>query len=254
MYYYFVIFLILVNKVRAKMKLGKEKCLVIIFTACGCLCLLYDWERFHSGVIVHPKIYSFFNGSRNLRLTAKYLQNEPNFERLNFKSAPHNSIRELCMQNVTKDVNKTNMKYPMGEETYLKPWKQLLASCDEKMFFQKHFNMSNITSTEESEPELLRSVNKTSLHLKLYSKNKRKEYKTVGGDFWKVTVYNKYVSFVVDMIDNNDGSYEAVIKSDREGEYNIKLVLFFSDCEGLMDPPSNYFKIGKGEHFYSTFE
>ena len=74
------------------------------------------------------------------------------------------------------------------------------------MFFQKHFNMANITSTEESEMVLVRPINKTSLYLKLYSRNKRKEYKTVGGNFWKVTVYNKSISFVVDMIDNNGGS------------------------------------------------
>ena len=233
------------------MKLSKEKYLVIIFTACGCLYLLYDWERFDVRIIIHPELRNPFNRSLNSKPSGKPWQSELKFERLNFKSVLRNNIRELFIENVTKDVTKTDVEYPIQGETYLKPWKQLLTSCEEKMFFQKHFNMSNITSAEESEIVLVRPINKTSLYLKLYSRNKRKEYKTVGGDFWKITVYNKYISFVVDMIDNNDGSYEAVIKSDRDGEYNIKLVLFFSDCEGLMDPPSNYFKIGNSEYFYN---
>ena len=99
------------------MKLGKEKYLIIIFTACGCLCLLYDWKGFDVRIIIYLELR---DQSLNSKPSPKPSQSELKFERLNFESVLRNNITELLIQNVTKDVRKTDVQYPIQEKNLLK--------------------------------------------------------------------------------------------------------------------------------------
>ena len=78
----------------------------------------------------------------------------------------------------------------------------------------------------------------------IHTKTASGEPKTLGGDFW--TVYFEGPSTVAATVfDHENGTYEAVALLMEFGNYTIHAFLEYSLCDGLKDPPSDWFKFGK---------
>lgn len=114
-----------------------------------------------------------------------------------------------------------------------------------KMKYRQKINGENMTSIIKSNTVVQRSIDETILHITIFSKNQYNQQKTVGVDSWKITVKSVNISFIADMEDNNDGTYESFIEAPTKGVYNVTLTLLHSICESFMDPPEDFFKIGK---------
>lgn len=114
-----------------------------------------------------------------------------------------------------------------------------------KLKYRQKINRENMTSIIKSNTVVQRSIDESILHITIFSKNQYNQQKTAGGDSWKITVKSVNISFIADMVDNNDGTYESFIEAPRKGVYNVTLTLLHSICESFMDPPEDFFKIGK---------
>jgi len=68
--------------------------------------------------------------------------------------------------------------------------------------------------------------------------------KTYGGDSWRVYVRGP-ASIAATVFDHNNGTYEALFLVMEPGEYRLEIYLDYSLCDGLRDPPWNWFIIGK---------
>ena len=77
--------------------------------------------------------------------------------------------------------------------------------------------------------------------------------KAIGGDSWRV--YLEGPSNVDGTVfDHNNGIYEVLFLIMEPGEYKINLILDYTLCDGLIDPPVDWFRSGKEKRVvkYST--
>ena len=68
--------------------------------------------------------------------------------------------------------------------------------------------------------------------------------KKVGGDSWRVHLRGPS-SPVTTVFDNQNGTYEVAFLLFEPGLYRIQAYLEHSICNGLKEPPDNWFIIGK---------
>ena len=82
----------------------------------------------------------------------------------------------------------------------------------------------------------------------IVTKDSLKRKKSIGGDFWWVTVIGS-ISFHIDIIDNMDGTYVGQFEVMEYGNYTMHVVLEYSLCDGIRDPPTWWFKKGLSIHY-----
>lgn len=68
--------------------------------------------------------------------------------------------------------------------------------------------------------------------------------KTTGGDFYRVHIQGPS-SVTASVIDRHDGSYEAMFLVMVPGIYTITVILDYTMCRGIKDPPFDWFKRGR---------
>ena len=68
--------------------------------------------------------------------------------------------------------------------------------------------------------------------------------KIIGGDFWRV-LFTGPASISATVFDHQNGTYEAMALLVDPGNYTIRAYLDYSLCDGLRDPPENWFRIGE---------
>ena len=73
--------------------------------------------------------------------------------------------------------------------------------------------------------------------------NRCKQPKNVGGDFWWVRIYGP-ASFALTLLEEK-GVYYRNFKVPLKGNYTIKLMLEFTNNDGMKDPPKDFFNKGK---------
>ena len=78
----------------------------------------------------------------------------------------------------------------------------------------------------------------------IQSRTKNDIVKTIGGDSWRVHLRGPSSPFTT-VIDQQNGTYEAIFLLTEPGTYRISTYLEHSLCNGLKDPPDNWFIIGK---------
>lgn len=64
--------------------------------------------------------------------------------------------------------------------------------------------------------------------------------KIIGGDAWRVYVTGPS-SLVAKVFDYNNGTYEAMFLVMEPGVYEVTIILDYSLCDGLRDPPRDWF-------------
>ena len=76
------------------------------------------------------------------------------------------------------------------------------------------------------------------------SRAKSARRKTIGGDSWRV--YLEGPSNVAGTVfDHNNGIYEVLFLIMEPGAYKINMILDYTLCDGLIDPPVDWFRSGK---------
>ena len=264
------------NKKTPKRNNGME--FAILLVTCCILYLLYN--NFAFGKVINipsPPIYVLIDSSREnergkvkpqimypenkkskvtqvtkatLKSVKVTIDQNVHFEKIQFTGIANGSNLELFIKNTTAEVHKINVlslcKYSLfwNEAVFGNSWKEMLKPCLHNMRYKKISNRNNMTDITKSKIVITKSTDETTLHVALYTKDRKNRYKYFGGDMWVVTVTSKYSSFMVDMLDKNDGSYEIFIQVPRDGGYKVIFRILHSLCEGFMDPPNNFFKTG----------
>ena len=68
--------------------------------------------------------------------------------------------------------------------------------------------------------------------------------KRIGGDHWRV--YLKGPSHIsATVFDHQNGTYEAMALVLEPGKYVVEATLDYSLCDGIKDPPEDWFRIGE---------
>ena len=68
--------------------------------------------------------------------------------------------------------------------------------------------------------------------------------KIVGGDDWRIFIWGP-TSLVPTVIDHENGTYEVVFLILEPGTYHASIVLDYSMCDGMKNPPDNWFMLGR---------
>ena len=68
--------------------------------------------------------------------------------------------------------------------------------------------------------------------------------KTIGGDDWRVLIWGPSV-LAPTVIDHGNGTYEVLFLILEPGTYFASIVLDYSLCDGMKNPPDYWFMIGK---------
>lgn len=68
--------------------------------------------------------------------------------------------------------------------------------------------------------------------------------KTSGGDAWRVYIRQGPASLAPQVWDHGNGMYEVVFLVMEPGNYFARITLDFSLCDGLREPPVDWFILG----------
>ena len=70
--------------------------------------------------------------------------------------------------------------------------------------------------------------------------------KTIGGDFWRVFLIGP-ANVAATVFDHQNGTYEAIALLVETGTYNVRAYVDYSLCDGLRDPPEDWFRVGDAQ-------
>ena len=77
--------------------------------------------------------------------------------------------------------------------------------------------------------------------------------KTIGGDFWRV-FFTGPANVAATVFDHQNGTYEAIALLVETGTYKVRAYLDYSLCDGLRDPPEDWFRVGNAQGRYQPHE
>lgn len=78
--------------------------------------------------------------------------------------------------------------------------------------------------------------------------------KTFGGDAWRVYIRQGPSSLAPQVWDHGNGLYEVVFLAMEPGDYSAQITLDFTLCDGLRDPPVDWFVKGLEEYEICEFK
>lgn len=124
-------------------------------------------------------------------------------------------------------------------------WKQILSPCGSRIAWSNiNWNRKLHTDAEKSHVQRIEikpagffsrfSIQSVSLNGKT---------KEIGGDSWRVFIRGPS-SMAAQVFDKNNGTYEVVFLPMEPGNYEATIVLDYSLCNGMKDPPLDWFKRG----------
>eukprot|EP00112_Aurelia_sp_Birch-Aquarium-sp1_P008194 Seg190.1 transcript_id=Seg190.1/GoldUCD/mRNA.D3Y31 product="hypothetical protein" protein_id=Seg190.1/GoldUCD/D3Y31 len=131
-------------------------------------------------------------------------------------------------------------------------WKSILAPCAGFLSWdsRKTLNSSLETDAQNSfvawqDIRPAREISRIFLSTRL----KNGSDKTIGGDSWRVRI-NGTATINAHVIDHKNGTYEIVFVCMDEGVYFVYILLDYTLCNGLRDPPENWFRKGNSQGKY----
>ena len=127
-------------------------------------------------------------------------------------------------------------------------WKAILAPCLGNTEWNKTnpgWGKANETSAEKSFIDFM-DIRPAGQFSRIFIQTRTKDgkNKTIGGDFWKVTMSGP-ARITATIFDHGNGTYEALVLFLDPGTYNVDAFLERSLCQGFKDPPQNWFRLGK---------
>lgn len=127
-------------------------------------------------------------------------------------------------------------------------WKDILSPCKSNLNWTHRSKRHNFEETSSllSAIELhIRPVSYPSV-ITIRTKNQKGFVKTIGGDFWDVKIRGRLETMLnIQMHDNENGSYTGYFLLTESGNYNVTCILESTLCNGLRDPPEDWFIKGR---------
>ena len=188
-------------------------------------------------MVVHSKIKSFIVVIA-LQCTILYISY------MSLKNVYPTLIRQLELSSNGRE----HSLFVCPEERERFDWKAILEPCKLDMEWQyRSFGHKAVKSRTSAKESLL-------VHYERYpsgyyskfvfqSRTSDGKNKSTGGDYWRAYLTGKawITGFVKDL---NDGMYEVWFLITEPGNYELNLLLEYSLCEGLRDPPLGWFERG----------
>lgn len=127
-------------------------------------------------------------------------------------------------------------------------WRSLLSSCDWNARWGEPlegWSEENSTDPNMSYVSLM-TINPAGefSRISIQSQTSSGQPKSVGGDSWVIHVRGPS-TLAPTIIDHGNGTYEALFLVMEPGKYWVHVYLDYTLCNGLKDPPDNWFAMGK---------
>ena len=126
-------------------------------------------------------------------------------------------------------------------------WRFFYASCKDNMAWgmtKKGWSSENATDPINSYISLfdIRPAGEFS-KFSIQSQTKAGKPKTIGGDAWRVHLTGPS-GIAPTVFDLGNGTYEVLFLVVEAGIYTVEIMLDYTLCNGLRDPPDNWFIVG----------
>ena len=153
-------------------------------------------------------------------------------------------------QNTIKELSFLSLKI---DSCHHMSWIDRLEVCQHHLNWEeRNLNKSKRTSVKHSLVKVFLADSAgmlNMLYIKTYTLDNK--VKTRGGDYFRSFLIEGSKNFKVNinLFDLNNGEYSGVFQIPQPGNYELQITLEYSVCEGMTDPPSNWFT--KGTKFIS---
>ena len=81
-------------------------------------------------------------------------------------------------------------------------------------------------------------------HIRIEARDNLGNPKNYGGDSWRVMIRSEGATLAADVFDFNNGTYEALALLMEPGLYTLDVKLDYTLCDGLRNPPVEWFHKG----------
>ena len=130
-------------------------------------------------------------------------------------------------------------------------WKSILKPCINNTKWgleKKYWGKENRSSARTSEVvyQDIRPAGEFSKMIFIQSKTADNRTKLIGGDSWRVHLHGPS-SLGATVFDHENGTYEILFLIMEPGNYQVIIFLDFSLCDGLKEPPANWFIKGNAQ-------
>ncbi|XP_046859014.1 uncharacterized protein LOC124452500 [Xenia sp. Carnegie-2017] len=126
-------------------------------------------------------------------------------------------------------------------------WKAILRPCkDQQSWVTVRQGWTNDKRSSASESFISHMDIQRSGHFSrifIQSQTAKGKPKTFGGDSWRVYITGP-ANIAAHVFDHENGTYEAIALIMEAGKYTVHAYLDYSLCDGLRDPPKNWFNLG----------
>ncbi|XP_068704449.1 uncharacterized protein [Montipora foliosa] len=129
-------------------------------------------------------------------------------------------------------------------------WKSIIKPCFDNMEWgleKNHWGKGNRSSGRASQV-VYQDIRPAGEFSKIFiqSRTADNRTKTIGGDAWRVYVRGPS-SVGATVFDHANGTYEALFLLTEPGNYQLKIYLDYSLCDGLKEPPKDWFILGDAQ-------
>ena len=133
-------------------------------------------------------------------------------------------------------------------------WQTLLKPCSDQVAWgtiKKGWGKENRSSAKHSYITFM-DIQPAGQFSRIFiqTRNAGGQDKTIGGDFWRV-YFTGPANVSAMIFDHQNGTYEAIALLMEPGNYMVRVILDYTLCDGLRDPPKNWFKLGEYFDMYS---
>ena len=122
-------------------------------------------------------------------------------------------------------------------------WRSISSSCKELMSWETESKLSPLLETDPNKTFVsmidLKPAGEVS-KIFITTKTRQGFMKTIGGDSWRVKI-NGTATVSANVFDYGNGTYEIAFWCYDFGVYFVSIYLDYSLCNGLRDPPKDWF-------------
>ena len=127
-------------------------------------------------------------------------------------------------------------------------WQAMLKPCSDQVAWgtiKKGWDKENRSSAKHSYITFM-DIQPAGQFSRIFiqTRNARAQDKTIGGDFWRV-YFTGPANVSAMIFDHENGTYEAIALLMEAGNYVVRVILDYTLCDGLRDPPGNWFRLGE---------
>ena len=126
-------------------------------------------------------------------------------------------------------------------------WKSILASCAGSLTWESRKILKSSLETDVGNSFVaMQDIRPAGEMSRVILKTRLKDGsdKVMGGDSWRIKI-NGTATINPHVIDHKNGTYEILFVCMDEGAYFVYIYLDYTLCNGLRDPPDNWFSKGK---------